>query len=60
MNNATITNTFSSDNRNITKIKTQNRPIMTTIANRTLKFETMIKIPIVTNYAFFTADTVVV
>ena len=50
MNNTMITNTFSSDNRNITK----------TITNENLKFEPMIKTARVTNYAFFTAVTVVV
>ena len=54
MNNKTTINIFNSDNSNIAYIKTQNRQIMATIAYRILKFETMSKKPIVTNYAFFT------
>ena len=51
MNNTTV-NTLNSDNSNIAKIKTQHRQIMATITNGILKFEPMIKIPIVANYTF--------
>ena len=54
MNNATIINTFNSFNSNIAKTKIHNCQIMTAITNRILKFEPMIKIPILTNYTLFT------
>ena len=57
MNNTTVINTFNCDNSNITYIKTQHCQIMATITYRILKFELMIKKPIVTNYTFFTAIT---
>ena len=57
MNNTTIINTFNSDNNIMAKIKTQHCQLMTTIANRILKFKPMIKIVIVTNYTFFTVFT---
>ena len=57
MNTTTTINTFDSDNNNITNNKTQHRQIMTTIADRILKFEPMIKNPIVANYTFFTINT---
>ena len=50
MNNATIINTFNSDNSNITKI--QHSHIMATITNGIWRFKSMIKIPILTNYRF--------
>ena len=43
MNDTTIINTFKSDNNNIANIKTQYRQIMTTITDRILKFDFMIK-----------------
>ena len=46
MNNLTIISIFKSDNNNITGIKTQHGLIIT-IANKTLKFKPVIKIPIV-------------
>ena len=55
--NRQIINIFKSDNSNITYIKTKYRQIMTTIAYRILKFESMIKKPIVKNHAFFTPIT---
>ena len=39
---------------NIDKIKIQHRQIIATITDRILKFEAMIKKPLVTNYTFFT------
>ena len=57
MNNITIINTFNSANSNVTNIKTQHCSIMGTITKGILKFEPMIKIPIVANYAFFTVNT---
>ena len=54
MNNTTIINTFKIDISNIAKSKTQPCQIMATITNRILKFEPIIKILIVTNYALFT------
>ena len=50
MNNATIINTFNSDNSNITK--TQQSHIMATITNGIWRFKLMIKIPMLTNYRF--------
>ena len=50
MNNATMINTYTSDTRNIAKIKT-------TITTRILKFKLMIKISIVAHYAFFAVIT---
>ena len=57
MNNATIINTFNSDNSSIAKIKTQHRQIMTAIANGNLKFEPMITKQIVADNTFFTVIT---
>ena len=57
MKNTTIINIFNIDNGNIANIKTQHCQIMTTITNRILKSEHMIKIPIVAYYSFFTANT---
>ena len=57
MNNATIINTFNSDNINMPKIKIQHRQIMTTITNRILKFEPILKIPIVACKTFYTVIT---
>ena len=53
-NNTTISNTFNSDNSNITNIKTQHCQIMTTIKNEILTYNVMIKIPKVTNHTVFT------
>ena len=53
MNNTTIISIFNSDNSNIAYIKTQNCQIITTIAYRIVKFEPMVKKPIVTNHALF-------
>ena len=55
MNNTT--NIFVSDNSNIAYINTQHYQIMTTIAYRILKFESMIKKVIVTNHALSTSIT---
>ena len=57
MNNTTIINPFHSNNSNIANIKTQHRQIMTTITDRILKFEPIIKKPIVANYKFLTVIT---
>ena len=57
MNNTTIINIFNSDNSNIAYIKTQHGQMMTAIACRILKIESMIKKPIVTNHAFFPVFT---
>ena len=57
MNNTTRINIFNSYNSNIAYTKTQNHQIMATIAYRILKFEFMIKKPIVENHAFFTSIT---
>ena len=57
MNNKTIVNTFNSYNSNISKTKAQYQQIMTTITNGILKFEPMIKIPMMTNHTFFTVIT---
>ena len=57
MNNTAIIKPFDSDNSNIANIKTQ---IMTTITDRILKFEPMIRIiaiaiiAIIANYTLFT------
>ena len=51
MNNTTIINIFNSDNSNIAYINTLHCQIMTTIVYRILKFESMIKKPIVTNHS---------
>ena len=50
-------NTFNSDNNNIANIKAQHQQTMTTIKNRFLKFEPMIKIPIVAGDSFFIVIT---
>ena len=57
MNNKTIINIFNSDNSNIAYIKTQNCQIFITIAYRILKFEPMIKTPILANYEFYVIAT---
>ena len=57
MNNTTIINTFNSDNNNITCIKIQHRKIMANIRYKILKFELMIKKPIVANHTFITVVT---
>ena len=57
MNNTAIYNTLNSDNSNIANIKAQHQQIMTTIKNRFLKFEPMIKIPILSENTFFTVIT---
>ena len=57
MNNTTISSSFNSDNSNIANSKTQHRQIITTITYRILKFEPLIKKPIVTNYTFCTVIT---
>ena len=57
MNNTTIIKIFNSDNRNFAYTKIQNCYIMATIAYRILKFESMIKIPVVANHLFFTSIT---
>ena len=57
MNYTAISNTFNSDNTNITNIKTLRRKIMTTITNRILKLKPMIKKPIVADNIFFTVIT---
>ena len=54
-----IINLFSSDNSNIANIKHEYCQIMTTITDRVLKFEPMIKKPIAANYTFFTFDTLI-
>ena len=53
MNNTIVINIFDNDNSNIAYIKTQHHQIMANITHRILKFETMIKKPIVTNHIFF-------
>ena len=57
MNNITIINILNSDNSNVAYIKTQNRQMVATIAYRILKFDSMIKKPIVTNDIFLTSIT---
>ena len=57
MNNTTTNDAFNCDNRNIALIKTQHCQIMTTITNRILIFEPMIKKSIVEFYTFFTVIT---
>ena len=54
MNNTTTINIFNSDNSDIAFINTPYCQIMTTIAYKILKFESIIKKPIMTSYAFFT------
>ena len=54
MNKTMIINTYNSDNSNIANIKTQHQQIRSTITNRFLKFELMIKILIMVDDAFFT------
>ena len=55
MNNTTRINAFNSDNSNITYIKTQHRQIMTAITDRILKFQPIIKKPIVVTNPTFLA-----
>ena len=57
VNNATIINTINSNNNNIAKKKTQHHEIMPTVANGILKFEPIIKKPIVTSYEFLLLAT---
>ena len=57
MNNTTVINILNSDNSNIAFMKTQNCKIMTTIVNIILKFESMIKKPLIANHAFFAVVT---
>ena len=57
MNNTRIINHFNSDNRNIAYIKIQDFQMMTTVACRILKFESMTKKSIVENHVFFTFIT---
>ena len=57
MDNKTIINTFNSDNRNIANIKKQYHQIMTTITERIVKFNSMIKRPVITNHTNFTVIT---
>ena len=56
MNKTAMINTFNGDNSNIANLKAQHQHI-TTIKNRFLKFEPMIKIPIVTGNSFFIVIT---
>ena len=53
----TIIDIFNIENSNIAKIKTQYCQIVTTITNIVLKFKPVMKIPVVTNYIFFTVIT---
>ena len=53
MNNTTIIKIFNSYNNNTTYTDTQHRKNMATIAYRILKFESMIKEPIVAKHKFF-------
>ena len=61
MNNIRITNIFNSGNSSIAYIKAQydgkSCLLMATIAYKVLKFEPIIKKPIVANHTFFTAIT---
>ena len=57
MNNTATINIFNSDNGNIVYINTENCDIRATIAYRILKFDSLIKNPIVANHALFTAIT---
>ena len=57
MTNATIINTFNSDSSNIANIKTKYCQIMTTITNRILKFNPMIKKPIAVDNKLLTVIT---
>ena len=57
LSNKLITNSFKSDNNNIAYIKTQRCQIMTTITYIILKFESVIKKPIVANHVFFAVVT---
>ena len=54
INNTMIIN---SDNSNTACIKTQNRQIMTAIANIMLKFQPILKKTIMTNHTFFAVVT---
>ena len=47
-----IINTFNSGNNGMANSKTHHRQFMTTITNRILKFEPMIKKPIAGNHTF--------
>ena len=53
MNNTTTINIFNNDNNNIAYNKTQHCQIMTTIAYRILKFESMIKKAVMANHTLF-------
>ena len=57
MNNTTIINIFESDNSNIAYINNLHCQIMTTIAYRILKFESIIKKPVMANYTSFAVVT---
>ena len=52
-----IINAFNSDNIIITNIKTQLHQTMKGITNGILKFRPVFKIPVATNYTFFTIIT---
>ena len=57
VNNTTIIDTFNSDNSNITKTNARLSQLMTTIANKILKFEPTINLSKKANYLFFTVIT---
>ena len=57
MNNATIIKIFNNDNINITYINIKRCQIMTTIAYIILKFESVIKKPIMANSTLFAVVT---
>ena len=57
MNNGAIINMFNSNSSNVTNIKIQHSQVMTTTANKILKFKPMMKTPIATNDTFFTTIT---
>ena len=57
MENTTIINIYDSNNSNITYINNKHCQIMTTIAYRIFKFESVIKKSIVTNHTFFAVVT---
>ena len=55
--NAIIISVFSSVDSNIANTKTPHQQTMTNVTNRLLKFNPMIKIPVVENHKFFTVIT---
>ena len=57
MNDIKLTNTFNSDDSNISDIKTQHCQVMATITYRISKLEPMTEKPTIANYTFFTAAT---